>query len=390
MFWPLMNNTFTHEDKLELVKFILSSDHYTNGPKVREFEDVWSKWLGSKYSLYVSSGSTANLLLVSSIKELFNIPDGSKVLVPTCTWVTNISPIIQCNLEPVFCDINLENFSFDTTKLPDDEDIKIVFVTYLLGLNAPIEKFKERYPNAIFIEDICESHGVTDSSGKKRGANSSMGSTFSFYYGHHMTTVEGGMVSTDNEDLYELMKIKRSHGMARSHSPAFYEKERAKYPHIDSRFLFLTDGYNFRNTEFGGVLGLSQIKRLDESIKIRKRNYAQFIEIVSEFPDTFYAPESQENENSSYCFPLICKDPTLMLKIKEELDKKEIEHRPIVSGNLLLHPFLTKWKDQTDSTNANILNYNGVYVGNNQFVTQEMMEVLKLLVSTCDELRFSQ
>lgn len=376
-FWPLMENAFTVEDKMELVKFILTSDQWTNGPKVKEFEDAWSKWLGSKYSLYVSSGSTANTLLVSSVKELYNIPDGSKVLVPTCTWVTNISPVIQCNLEPVFSDINLENFSFDESKLPAaaDLDIRIVFVTYLLGLNIPLERLKTRYPNAIFIEDICESHGVTDENGVKRGGGGcSDGSTFSFYYGHHMTTVEGGMVSTNNEALYELMKVKRSHGMARSHSKEYYDQESAKYPHIDPRFLFLTDGYNFRNTEFGAVLGLSQLKRLDKNIRIRKRNYAEFVRILG---DGCYHPDPQVNENSSYCFPIICKDPKHVAVLKEEFDARGIEHRPIVAGNLLLHPFLAKWKDATDSSTANILNYNGVYVGNSQFVTLEMISVLK-------------
>jgi CDP-4-dehydro-6-deoxyglucose reductase, E1 len=378
-FWPLMENAFTREDKMELVKFILTSDQWTNGPKVKEFEEAWSKWLVSKYSLYVSSGSTANTLLVSSVKELYDIPDGAKVLVPTCTWVTNISPVIQCNLEPVFSDVNLKNFSFDEDKLPPDTDIRIVFVTYLLGMNMSIESLKKRYPNAIFIEDICESHGVTDADGIKRGSGGGAeGSTFSFYYGHHMTTVEGGMVSTDNEKLYELMKVKRSHGMARSHSADYYEKESAKYSHIDPRFLFLTDGYNFRNTEFGAVLGLSQLKRLDNNIQIRKRNYAHFIRILND--NWVYVPESQENENSNYAFPIICKNPEHIKILKAEFDAHGIEHRPVVAGNLLLHPFLDKWKGTVDTTSgADILNYNGVYIGNSQFVTHEMIDTLKVI-----------
>ena len=141
MTWPLMNNAVTADDKLELVKFITTSDHYTSGLKVLEFETAWSKWLGSKYSLYVSSGSTANFLLLAAIKEKYNLQNGDKVLVPACTWVTNVSPVIQLGLEPVFCDVNLSNYSFDEARLPSDEDIKVVFVTYLLGLDAPIERF---------------------------------------------------------------------------------------------------------------------------------------------------------------------------------------------------------------------------------------------------------
>lgn len=372
-----MNNAITLEDKEVLIDFIRSTDMYTNGVKVVEFEQAWSDWLGSKYSLFVSSGSTANSLLLSAVKELYKIPDGSKVLVPACTWVTNVSPVIQLGLEPVFCDINLRDFSFDQSVLPNDPDIRIVFVTHLLGINAPIEVFKKKYPQAIFIEDICESHGVTDDQGVKRGSTSSVGSTFSFYYGHHMTTIEGGVISTNNIELYELMKIKRSHGMARNHNPEIFKEVSAKYPHIDPRFLFLTDGYNFRNTELAAVLGICQLKRLDESIRIRKRNFSRFM--VTLDPTRFYVPTLAET-NSSFCLPIICKKADEMPKIKKLLDDNSIENRPIVAGNLLLHPFLEKWKNSVKVPNANILNYNGVYVGNSQFVTDEMVDSLVTLL----------
>lgn len=167
-YWPLMKNTINWWDRFDLIKFVLTSDKFTNGIKVKEFEKAWSEWLGVKHSLFVSSGSTANLLLVSAVKELYKIPNGSKVLLPACTWVTNVAPILQLGLEPVFCDISLDNFSFNLQALPK-ADVKIVFVTHLLGLDAPVEKLKERYPKAVFIEDICESHGVTDPYGGQAG-----------------------------------------------------------------------------------------------------------------------------------------------------------------------------------------------------------------------------
>ena len=375
--WSLMNNAITPDDKLELIKFILSTDFYTNGVKVKEFEKAWSEWLGCKHSLFVSSGSTANFLLVAAVKELYEIPNGSKVLVPACTWVTNVGPIIQLGLEPVFCDISLDHFSFDESKLPDDpnSEIRLVFVTHLLGINAPIERFREKYPNALFIEDICESHGVLDDTGKKRGSDSSHGSTFSFYYGHHMTTIEGGMVSTNNSELYELMMIKRSHGMARNHSPEYFEAAIKKYPDLNPQFMFLTDGYNFRNTELAAVLGICQLKRLDENIAIRRRNYKKFIELLEEFPNHFHIPNKSET-NSSFSLPLILKDSTKLRELKRILTLNSIENRPIVAGNLLLHPFLEKWKD-TVAPNADILNFNGVYVGNSQFVNESMIENLR-------------
>ena len=117
MYWPLMEETITLKDRLKMAAFILTGSRLTNGPKVRQLEEKWSEWLGVKHSLYVSSGSTANTLLVSSIKEHYGLKDGDKVLVPACTWVTNIAPVIQANLEPIFCDINLDNYSFDEEEL---------------------------------------------------------------------------------------------------------------------------------------------------------------------------------------------------------------------------------------------------------------------------------
>jgi CDP-6-deoxy-D-xylo-4-hexulose-3-dehydrase len=374
-----MKSTINLRDKYELIKFIAFSDKFTNGPKVCEFEQAWSRWLGSKYSLYVSSGSTANFLLVAAIKELYKIPNGSKVLVPACTWVTNVSPILQLNLEPVFCDISLKHFSFDTENLPRDPDIRMVFVTHLLGLDAPIEKLKEVYPNAIFIEDICESHGVEGPLGARRGADSSLAGTFSFYYGHHMTTIEGGMISTNNKELYELMRLKRSHGLAREMSPDAFNKAKQEYPDIDPRFLFMSDGYNFRNTELGAVLGLSQLKRLDDSIAIRRRNYAYFVQELSKFSDHVYIPDPSPR-NSNFVFPIVCRTPDLMKKIKEAFHIRGIENRPIVAGNLLRQPFL-KNCTKVDLPSADILNDNGVYVGNNQFVTLSMIKTLIDIIS---------
>ena len=368
--WKLMDCAITQSDKLKLIEFISSSDMYTCGKKVEEFENKWSEWLGCKHSLFVTSGSTANLLLLASVKEFYNIPNGSKVLVPACTWVTNVSPVFQTGLEPVFCDINLDNYSFDTDHLPDD-DIKIVFITHLLGLNAPMEKIKNKYPTAIFIEDICESHGITDEHGKKRGYGT--GSTFSFYYGHHMTTIEGGMISTDNVELYQLMKLKRSHGMARHLLPENYEKTISKYPNIDPKFLFLTDGYNFRNTELNAVIGIEQLQRLDESIKIRKRNYDRFMLYLLKYETFFHIP-TYDPYNSSFCLPFVCKTKELKTKLVNIFNKLEIEYRPIVGGNLLIHPFLVKWKNSTKTPNADLLNNNGVYIGNSQFVTLEMID----------------
>ena len=353
-----MKNTITFFDKLKMLRFILFSDRFTNGPMVKKFENEWNEWLGSKYSLYVSSGSTANLLLLSAVKELYNLKDGDKVLVPSCTWVTNVSPVIQTGFSPIFSDIDLETFSFDVEHLKEIKknhpDIKIIFVTHLLGIGAEIEKYKEIFPNALILEDICESHGVRDNAGMKRG-NDSLGATFSFYFGHHMTTVEGGMISTNNRELYELMRMKRSHGMAREASPEIFENYKKQYPTLPSSFLFITHGYNLRNHEIPAILGSSQLLRLDSMISIRRKNYFNFHDSIKKHSNKFYVPKRDLN-NSSFCFPFVCKNKNIYQQLINKLEENEIEYRPIVSGNLLKHPFLKDFSIEPKE-NLNVDNF---------------------------------
>ncbi len=385
MYWPLMEETITLKDRLKMASFVLTSSRLTNGPKVREFEEKWSQWLGVKHSLYVSSGSTANTLLVASMKEHFGLKDGDKVLVPACTWVTNIAPVIQAGLEPIFCDINLQNYSFDPEELKyvaqQHPDIKAVFVTHLIGLSSDVEKVREIFPDALILEDICESHGVEGPKGKRGKSKDSVGSTFSFYYGHHITTVEGGMVCTNNTALYELMRMKRSHGMAREASPEKFKQYASENPGIDPAFLFMTEGFNLRNHEICAVLGLSQIKRLDKNIQIRKENYKYWWDKSTQMGDRwqwkYYLPEYQEG-NSSFCFPLIARGIALVQTLKYKFKEEGIEYRPIISGNILRHPAFKQYKlcTERETPNVCLLHKNGLYVGNSQFVNKEKLDRL--------------
>ena len=383
MYWPLMKDTITLKDRIKMAAFILTSSRLTNGPKVREFERVWSEWLGVKHSLYVSSGSTANSLLVSAVKELYKLKNNDKVLVPATTWMTNVAPIFQSGLKPIFCDINLKNFSFDEEQLKyiatQHPDIKAVFITHLIGLSSNVEKVREIFPNALILEDVCESHGVEDSNGKKRGVNC-VGSTFSFYFGHHITTIEGGVVCTNNTELYELMRMKRSHGMAREASKEVFETYKKQNPNIDPAFLFMTDGYNFRNHEVCAVLGLSQIKKLNKNINIRRENFKYWWDQIYKSED-YLIPEYQKG-NSSFSFPIISKDQSACVELKKELKANGIEYRPIISGNLLLHPAFKKYKLCTNKevSNVSILHNNGLYVGNSQFVTKRQIDRLITLM----------
>lgn len=379
MYWPLMEDTITLSDRMKMATFLLTSSRLTNGPKVREFESAWSNWLGVKHSLYVSSGSTANSLLIAAVKEKYDLKDGDKVLVPATTWMTNVAPVFQAGLQPIFCDINLGNFSFDEKELEyvatQYPDIKVVFITHLIGLSSNVEKVREIFPNAIILEDVCESHGVCGPDGEKRGIKST-GSTFSFYFGHHMTTIEGGVVCTNDTELYELMRLKRSHGMAREASPHIFKKYAEQNPEIDKMFLFVTDGYNFRNHEVCAVLGLSQLKRLDRNIEIRRSNYKKFH--TGLVHTSGYKLPHYQKGNSSFSFPVIANDESTIKVLKKVLTNNQIEYRPIISGNLLRHPAFKKYElcTQRENPNVEILHRNGLYVGNSQFVTHKKVDRL--------------
>jgi CDP-6-deoxy-D-xylo-4-hexulose-3-dehydrase len=374
-----MEQTIDFKDRFSMLKFVATADIFTNGQKVKQFESDWNDWLGSKYSLFVSSGSTANFLLIASIKEKYGLKDGDKVLLPACTWMTNVAPVIQLGLEPVFCDINLSDFSFNKSHMQDiakqHPDIKMIFVTHLLGFAADNKIYSEIFPEAIILDDVCESHGAKFSNGSKVGSDS-LGATFSFYFGHHMTTIEGGMVSTNDKELYDLMKMKRSHGMARE--SVDFDKYADKYPDINKSFLFITDGYNFRNHEVCAVLGISQLKKLDKSINKRRENYSMFHSVIRKYPDLFYIPDHQDG-NSSFCFPIICSNKEVFNKLKDKMIDNGIEFRPIVGGNLLKHPFLSEYKLAPSFDNnyvVDIVEQNGLYVGNSQFINKNHIELL--------------
>ena len=378
--WPLMKDCITKEDKDSLVEFIQTSNRYTNGPKVKQFEKEWSEWLGVKHSLFVSSGSTANFLLLSAIKRRYNLKKGDKVLVPAMTWVTNVAPIIQLGLKPIFCDVERDTFSFDLEHMArlhqEHHDIRLVFVTHLFGIPAQINEFKKIIPNAFYIEDCCESHGAKIYD--KKVGTLSEGSTFSSYFGHHMTTVEGGFVSTDDTELHELMRAKRSHGLARECSDEVYKKYIKRYPDVDKRFMFITDGYNFRNNEFGAVLGLSQLPRLDDMIKRRREVCDKFVSILKKYDDIFHIPNF--DGNSSFCLPFIAKDGYLRNDLQEHLEACGVETRPLCSGNLLRQPFLSEYEVFKEFPKVDYLHYHGFFIGNNHLVTDEEIEKLGFIL----------
>lgn len=379
--WKLQDNILEQKDKEYLVKFIQTTDRFTQFEKVKAFEKDWNKWQGTKYSTFVNSGSSADLIMLDAVKEFYQFADDAEVLVPAVTWTTNITSVIQAKLKPVFVDINLNDFSFDYDRLEKsiNPKTKIILVTHLIGLPANVGKIKaiaEKH-GLVILEDCCESHGA-NVDGTKVG-NFGLASTFSFYWGHHLTTVEGGMICTNNEELNDLFILKRSHGLARELPVERHQKYRDLYPDIDFNFLFLTHGYNFRNTELHAVLGTEQIKHLDRYISIRNENHKMFLQAIKPIADRLYSVDSPGI--SSFCLPFIFKSKTDKAALYKALTSAKIETRPIISGNLLRQPCFRSFGDVEDFPNAQTIHENGFYIGNNQFVNEERIGSLEPIIN---------
>jgi CDP-4-dehydro-6-deoxyglucose reductase, E1 len=382
MFWKLQENIVTESDLDLLVEFIRETRRFTQFTKVAAFEHAFAAWQGCRYCVYVNSGSSANLLLVNAAKELFGWQDGDEVIVPAVTWATTVTPVMQCGLTPVFVDVNLSDLSMDYDKLSSKitEKTKAIFLAHLLGFPANINRLKEIIGerDIVILEDSCESQGAT-LNGTKVG-NLGLAGTFSFYWGHHMTTVEGGMLCTNSEELYNLLLLKRSHGLARELPPEKHDAIKKTHDDIDFNFLFLTDGFNMRNTEFNAVLGLAQLERIDEYITIRNRNYRQFLALCSKYEDDLVLLDAPGI--SSFVLPFLFKNRVRKEAFQLLIHDAGIESRPLISGNLLRQPFLSKYYNSVDYPNADFIHTNAFYIGNNQFVDENRLNVLASLLQT--------
>ena len=280
--WPLMHQAIEKSDLSAISKYLKkgSSIKLTHGPYVKKFEKEWSKWLGVKYSVMVNSGASANDISMKIVKEKYG---NGEVIVPPLTWVSDISSVINSGLIPVFVDIDSKTLGISTDAILDaiTPRTRAVFITHVLGLNALTTKLltELKKKKIALIEDVCESHGAKFKN-KKVGTFGLL-SNFSFYYAHHMTTIEGGMISTNSKEIYNMARSMRSHGLLREIDDLKFRKQTTKkYPDLNSEFIFLYPAYNMRPTEIGGILGLSQLKRLSKNIQRRNKNFEYFLSLL--------------------------------------------------------------------------------------------------------------
>ncbi len=378
-FWPLQENVISSIERKKLSKFILNTKRFTQFTEVSNFEKNYSKWQNCKYSIFVNSGSSANLLIIQSAKEIYKWKQGDEIIVPSLTWTTTVTPVIQSGLKPVFVDCNINDFSFDYKDLKKKitRKTKAIFIAHIIGFPANISLIKKiiKGKNILILEDSCESQGAKFKN--KKVGNFGVASSFSFYWGHHLTTIEGGMIVTNNKKFYEMCLLKRSHGLARELPKKLHSSIKRKFKNIDFKFLFLSSGFNLRNTEINAYLGRFQLPQIDKWIKIRNQNYHKFYQICLKYKSELFVTNNPGI--SSFVLPFIFKNRIKKIKFEKFLIKNKIETRPLIAGNLLKQPFLSKYKN-INLKNSTFIHKNGLYIGNNQFVNSERMKKLEKIM----------
>jgi CDP-6-deoxy-D-xylo-4-hexulose-3-dehydrase len=367
--WPLMKNNITRDDLDAVIRFLSDEEPIlTQSAQVRAFEQEWSEWLGVRHSVFVNSGSSANLITLAALRET---AAPGEVIVPPLTWVSDIAAVLQNGFTPVFVDIDRCTLGMDLGQALEKitPRTRAVFVTHILGYNALTSEFVTELGRrgVPLIEDVCESHGAT-MGGRKLGTFSLM-SNFSFYYAHHLSTIEGGMVCTNDPSLYEILRMFRSHGMVRecsrteSRTP-FFER----HTDLNPDFIFAFPAYNVRSTELNAVIGRNQLLRLDSNNAKRRRNLDLFLRHLD--PSRYQTDFATEG-SSNYAFTLVLREPdeTLRDRVMQTLRELRVEFRRGASGggNQLRQPYLKRLFGESEARKypaVDHVHFFGFYIGN--------------------------
>ena len=367
-----MHNNFTNLDLVK-VKQLLSKRNImlTQSVQVEKFEKAWSKWLGVKYSTFVNSGSSANFITIKMLNIINKKYSKNEIIIPTLTWVSDVNSVIMNGYKPVFVDVNLSNLSMNIDQVLKKINKKTlaVFITHAQGFNGLNDRLlKELKKRKIhLIEDVCESHGARHKN-KKLGSYGLV-SNFSFYYAHHMTTIEGGMICTNDKKIFEISKMLRSHGMVREAKNNIFEKKMInKYKDLSQKFIFLYPTLNFRNNEIGATIGLNQLKSLNKNNKKRTLNFTFFLKHLD--PKKYFINFDLVG-SSNYAFPLILNTKSLKIRDKFEkyltLNNIEFRRGNAGGGNQLRQPYIKEYikiRNFSKFKNVEHIHFFGYYIGN--------------------------
>ncbi|OGP69404.1 MAG: hypothetical protein A2169_06910 [Deltaproteobacteria bacterium RBG_13_47_9] len=367
---PLVRDTIGQDDLAALAQWLLGNPQLTKGPLCAAFEESFSSWQGCLRANYVNSGSSANLLAINALLASNRLSPGDRIIAPAVSWTTTVAPITQMNCVPVLCDCDLETLGVDIDHLEylaRQSGAKALIICHVLGIPCRMDEvisLCERYGLSL-IEDCCEALG-SEYRGIKVGNFSSLAS-FSFYYGHHMSTVEGGMLCTDSIELSNAVRSLRSHGWNRDLDNEAKQALREKYiidPFAD-RYTFYCAGYNFRGNEIGAFLGLRQLKKLPEFIEARKRIWGSYCALMSEAQ---WQPRPVSDcVVSGFAFPMLSANRTALAA---RLENMGVETRPLICGSIGRQPWFIGKYGQVPLPNADIVHRDGLYVPINPHLSE--------------------
>lgn len=382
---PLMKSTFLneYETKNALAEFIIRSDRLSMGTKCGEFEKEFAKFQKVKHAALFNSGGSANLAILQALKNLGRLHEGDKVGFSALTWSTNIMPILQMGLIPVPIDCTPSTLNVMSPNLLErikEIELKAFFITNALGFTGDLEEIQNicQANEIILIEDNCESLGTELPSGK--AGNFGIAASSSFFVAHHMSTIEGGMAHTNDDELDEMLRIVRANGWDRNLTSEQQYKWRRKYSiqnEFEAKYTFYDLGYNLRPTEITGFLGINQLRLLEENIKIRQNNFLLLEKGVLQNPDLIPFNHSHISVFSSFSFPILCKTPELRDRYLRQFSGAGVEIRPMIAGNILRQPFYTKYVGENyELSGTDFIHNCGFYCGNYPELTYVDLETL--------------
>jgi CDP-6-deoxy-D-xylo-4-hexulose-3-dehydrase len=382
---PLMKNAFLNEceTKKALADFILQASRLSMDSECAAFEHKFATYQGRREAILFNSGGSANLAMLQALKNLGKLKDGDKVGFSALTWSTNTMPIIQMGLIPVAIDCDkstLNVMSYNLEETLRNTPLRALFLTNVLGFLGDIHNVTDicNREGIIMIEDNCESLGSEINEGK--AGNFGMAASFSFFVAHHMSTIEGGMVCTDDSDFAEMLKIVRANGWDRNLTAQQQVKWRKQHnvsSEFEAKYTFYDLGYNFRPTEITGFLGQYQMQFLEENINIRERNYLNMEKIIIENDELFFLKHDHITRLSTFAFPIVCKTPELREKYLSRFSSAGIEIRPMIAGNMQRQPFYQKYvKELYELPNTDFLHDCGFYCGNYPELSETDLETI--------------
>lgn len=364
----LADETITKPELQALSEWMLDGNRLTKSDQTLAFEEEFKDWMGSRHAIFTNSGSSSNLLMIFALKEA-GLLRNNKAVAAAVSWVTTVSPLMQFGFDVSLCDCDSKNLGLDLNHLEDlckTQNPSILILVHVLGHANHLKEIKQicdRY-GVLILEDACEALGSTYD-GKKLGSHGVAGS-FSFYYGHHISTIEGGMVVTDDDNLNQIMLSLRSHGWSRdlSEQRRNFLTRHNKIDAFRNLYTFYYPGFNLRSTDLQAFIGRSQLKKLDSIIETRQQNF----EIYKKNLPNFFCQSGLTNKLSSFAYGTLVKN---RLEVFESLKQQDIECRPLICGNIGKHPFWLRANGTSELPNADKIHDFGIYLPNHHNLTNE-------------------